>query len=119
MMLAAFICLVIFPREITITALCILILADTAASLVGRRFGKIKIFDKSLEGSAAFFVTASLSVLLLSNLFPNSPHYLLAGLLAAFIATIIEAASTVLRLDDNFSVTMTVGIVMWLAQAVI
>ncbi len=45
-LISALICALIFPKVIFVTAFTILIISDTMAALIGRKFGKHKIFKK-------------------------------------------------------------------------
>ncbi|MDY0362910.1 MAG: hypothetical protein RBR08_15790 [Desulforegulaceae bacterium] len=67
---SGFLCSLIFVNrpEIAFISLFSFILADAAAALVGIEFGKIKIRNKSLEGSLACFFTA---FVLIYFLFPG------------------------------------------------
>ena len=100
----------IFPKIIAITGFCVLIVADMAAALIGRRFGRRKFLAKTVEGSAAFFVSALLVVAFLPKI-EYAPSEYLIGAGAALVATIVEALPV--DLDDNFSVPMSFGAAMW------
>lgn len=63
-------------------AILVLTLADAAAALVGRHFGRTR---KSLEGSAAFFSVAFVIALLMLQA-------LAAALVVALVTTLMEAA---------------------------
>jgi len=52
------------PKVVFITAFSILIISDSSAALIGRRFGRRKFLRKSLQGAGAFFVTALIVVVL-------------------------------------------------------
>jgi dolichol kinase len=95
----------LFPKSIAITSLLILILSDTAAALVGKGIGRIRIFGKTLEGSAAFFVTS----LLVVWLYPNLNRF--SGTLAALGGTLIELLP--IRLNDNLSIPLVTGAIMF------
>lgn len=112
-LISAILCIVIFPKVIAITAFTILIICDTAGALFGRRFGKHPFFDKSREGSMAFIVTGIVVVLLTPKI-SNSFGEIAIGVVGVVVAGIIEAASTRLKLDDNFSIPLSAGIIMWL-----
>ena len=112
-LISACICIVIFPRIITITAFSILIISDTASALFGRRFGKNHFLDKSLEGTIAFILSAWVVVIIAPKIGSSWMEYL-PGLVAAVVGGIIEAMSVRLRVDDNFSVPLSIGIIMWL-----
>src|SRR5690606_18149757 len=49
-LLSALICALVFPKVIFVTAFTILIISDTMAALIGRKFGKRKFLRKSFEG---------------------------------------------------------------------
>ena len=56
--LAFFVVVLLFPRTVAITAMFFLSLGDAAAELGGKNFGRLRIFERSLEGSIAFFTVA-------------------------------------------------------------
>ncbi|MEZ5358751.1 MAG: SEC59/DGK1/VTE5 family protein [Candidatus Zixiibacteriota bacterium] len=95
----------LFPKPIAIAALVFIIIGDTAAALIGRRFGKHKIIGKkSFEGS--FACLASLAAV--SFLIPGLPTPV--GLAGAFVATLAELFTG--KIDDNFTVPISSGFVM-------
>ncbi|MFH1699993.1 MAG: diacylglycerol/polyprenol kinase family protein [Candidatus Zixiibacteriota bacterium] len=101
----ALICIIFFPKPIAIAALVFIIIGDTAAALVGRKYGKHKLCrKKSIEGSLACL--ASLAVV--SFLIPGLPTPI--GLVGALTATLAEAFCG--RLDDNLFVPISSGLVM-------
>ena len=109
-LLSATICVAVFPKVIVITSFAILIISDTMAALIGRRFGKHRFLTKSLEGSTAFFVSALLVVAIAPKIAYLPVEYF-AGAAAALTATIVEA--TALPVDDNLSIPLSAGAVMW------
>ncbi|MFV0626298.1 MAG: diacylglycerol/polyprenol kinase family protein [Alphaproteobacteria bacterium] len=110
-LLASLLSVILFTKEIAAFSVYIMLISDTAAALFGKAFGKTKIYDKkSLEGSLAFFTSAIISSMFLDKLIPFSYSVILACLLA----TILEIYSKKLKLDDNLSVTLTVGIILTL-----
>lgn len=111
--LSAFLCVLVFPKLITVTAFTILIISDASSALFGRAFGKHKFFDKSLEGSIAFVVSGWLVIAVAPKAIGHAAEYV-AGAIAAVVGAIVEAASVRLRLDDNLSVPVSIGITMWL-----
>ena len=59
MLIAASLTISLFSQEIAIIALTILMISDSCAALIGRKFGKIHLVGKkSLEGSLGFAVSA-------------------------------------------------------------
>ncbi len=110
-LLSAVLCVAIFPKIIFVTAFSILIVSDTMAALIGRRFGKTKFLMKSLEGSLAFFVSAMLVVLLSPKVRYSVDEYVI-GFVAGFLAMIAENISYGLA-DDNFLIPLTAGFTIW------
>jgi dolichol kinase len=95
---AGFFCYLAFAIPAAAAGMGFIILGDTAAALVGRRYGRHKFSHKSYEGSLAFFVSAALWAFIL----PDVP--LSWGLAAAALATAVEATSGLI--DDNVSVPL-------------
>ena len=114
-LLSAIICILIFPKVIVITAFAVLIISDTCAALVGRRFGRHPFFNKSLEGTTAFFVSGLLVVALAPKVAWLPAEYAI-GAAAVLIGAIVEASPV--PLDDNLSIPISIGAVMWAMYAV-
>jgi dolichol kinase len=99
--------ILLFPKSIAIASILILILSDTAAALVGKWIGKIKIFGKTLEGSMAFLLTS----LLIIWAYPNLNRF--SGSLAALGATLIEVLP--IKVSDNLTIPLAAGAIMFFA----
>ncbi len=100
--------ILLFPKPIAIVSILILILADTAAALIGKWIGKMRILGKkTLEGSMAFLLTA----LLIVWFFPNLNRF--SGSLAALGATVIELLP--IRVNDNLTIPLVAGAIMFFA----
>lgn len=110
--LSACLCVLIFPKVIVITAFTILIICDTASALLGRKFGKHPFLDKSLEGTLAFIVFGFIVVLCAPKILGMWEEYVI-GFASVIVSGIVEAMSVRLRVDDNFSVPISAGFVMW------
>ena len=110
--ISAAICVAIFPKVIMITGFTILIISDIFAALIGRKYGKRPLFDKSWEGTASFIITAMLIVFIYYSVFSLPNSYLIAGVVAAIVGGFVEAVSNVVKVDDNFSIPISVGVVM-------
>lgn len=55
-----FLSILLFPKDLACVGLVYLAVGDTAAEIVGRRFGRVKLLGpKTLEGSAACFVSSA------------------------------------------------------------
>lgn len=110
-LVSASLCVWLFPKVIVLTAFAILIISDTSAALIGRRFGRHPFFGKTREGTAAFFLTALLVVMLAPKILYLPTEYLI-GVLAALIGTFVELLSGEI-IDDNFSIPLSICLVMW------
>ncbi len=109
--ISALICVIIFPKVFFITAFSILIISDTVAALIGRKFGKHKFLAKSFEGTLSFFISASIVVFFTPKIEGNMTEYLI-GFAAAFVGAIVENISFGFA-DDNLSIPLSVGLTMW------
>lgn len=108
--ISAFFSFLIFPEKLAITGFVILVLADPAAAILGKKFGKENNLGKSFVGSVAFFTMAIVVVMLINYLFKYGTNFMYIGLVSTFFATIAEAYSKKLLLDDNISVPFSFSI---------
>ncbi len=115
-LLSACLCIFLFPKLIVITAFSILIISDTLAALIGRKIGKRPFLKKSFEGSAAFFFSAIVVVILTPKASYLPMEYAIGGI-AAIVGTVVEASGT--GIDDNLSIPLSVGGVMWLLYTIV
>lgn len=109
-LVSALLCVLFFPKVIAINAFTILIISDTTAALIGRRFGRHRFLAKSLEGSLAFFVSAVLVVLVAPKIDQLPMEYII-GFIAAAIGTVMEALPV--KIDDNLLIPLSVGLTLW------
>jgi dolichol kinase len=109
-LLSASLGILLFPKIIIITAFAIMIISDTVAALVGRKIGRHRFMQKSLEGTTAFFLSAVFVVLLTPKAEYSGAEYLI-GLVGALVGAVVEAMS--IAIDDNLSITFSIGFVMW------
>jgi len=109
-LLSACLCVLLFPKVVVITAFAILIISDSAAALIGRRYGRHKYLGKSLEGSGAFFVSALL-VIAVAPKVAYAPIEYVIGAVTAAVATVVEGVG--IQVDDNLSIPLVSGAVMW------
>ena len=95
----------IFNENTAIIGLLVLSIADSAAAIVGIKFGKTQLYSKSLEGSAAFFITATIIVFSLSS----AAAYV--NFIAVIAATVVELFSTP-RINDNLLIPMVLALIL-------
>jgi len=102
-MIAALLSTIAFDKMIAISALTFLVLGDTAAAFVGKRFGRPTYWGKSIQGSAAcFLVCLAIGSVVLADEG--------LALIGAVAATIAEALP--LPMDDNMRVPILSGLAM-------
>ena len=104
-MVSSFFVLLFFDKYVCIASILIMSYSDTAAAIIGKMYGKTKIFKKTLEGSLAFFVTSLIIILIIV------PEVNLGlGLVAILAATIVE--SLPISVDDNLSVPLVIALIL-------
>jgi dolichol kinase len=116
-LISAIIGVLIFPKIIFITAFSMLIIGDTMAALIGRKFGKHKFLFKSFEGTFAFFISSCIVVLFTPKVGYFTDEFII-GFAVAFVGAITENISFK-YIDDNFSIPLAVGFTMWILYAII
>ena len=107
LLLGALAVLLIAPHRWFVPAMLVLGLADPAASVVGRLWGRNRLGKGTWEGTAAFYLVAAA---VLAPLF---------GLQAALVAAAVVAAIEVLPtgVDDNLTIPLATALALWLAGA--
>lgn len=99
-----------YSKPVAVAALSFIIVGDSFAALIGRKFGRHRFGRKSIEGSFACLLSTAVVALLTPDL------ALPITLTGAVAATITEAVS--LKVDDNISVPIVSGLVMTLLPLV-
>lgn len=112
--ISAFLCSFFFPKSAAIAAMTVLVLGDSAAALVGGKFGRIKFstLGKSLEGSAAFFAVSVIAVFVISKIIAVESNFLMAGMLGCVAGTLAELVAKKILIDDNLLVPLMTGAVI-------
>lgn len=96
-----FLTLLLFEPEYAIGGIIYLSIGDMCAVIVGKNFGKIKIFKKTLEGSIAFVVSTILIMMLL-NFYGILNLSIIGIITGSFICTFVELLPV--RIDDNLTI---------------
>ncbi len=105
-LIGSFLCILLFDKTLAIVCLCFLTLGDLCAALIGKQWGRIKLFSrKSLEGSLACFVVCTAAALLI-GLHP------IVAITGALVATVIELLP--IGVDDNVTIPLISGLAMHL-----
>lgn len=110
-LVATFISILLFEKNIAITALTFLIFGDIFSKIFGLAFGRHKIFQKTLEGTLAYFGCVLICGFVLYTILDIPLFIILIGGIAA---PLIELFS--FQLNDNFTVSLISGSIMTVAR---
>ncbi len=117
MMIAVSISMILFSfKPVVVVALLVLGLADPAASIVGKLWGKKKLYrNKSYLGTSTFFGVAFAASIIYFSLALDgysALHIVLASIGIAAVGAVTELFS--IKIDDNFSIPFVVSIAAFL-----
>jgi dolichol kinase len=108
LLMAALLCMYAFPKPVAVVAIAFVVVGDAVAALVGRRWGRVRILDKSLEGSLACFAAC----VLIGRIYPGDAITWPMTLVGALVATLFELLP--IPLDDNLRMSLSAGFAMTL-----
>ena len=108
-MISAFFTILIFPKNIAILSLIFMSVGDTVAGLVGRRIGKLKIGEKTLEG----FLFGFLVCAIISYNYKLIPFSI--SIYGSLVGMIFEVLP--LPLDDNLKIPLSSASIMFLIES--
>ena len=108
-MISAFITILIFPKNIAILSLIFMSIGDTLAGLVGRRVGKLKIGEKTVEG----FLFGFLACALISYNYKLIPFSI--SIYGSLVGMIFEVLP--LPLDDNLKIPISSALIMYIIES--
>ncbi|APF19534.1 phosphatidate cytidylyltransferase [Caldithrix abyssi DSM 13497] len=94
---------ILFKEKQAVPALLFVALADPLAAIVGQLYGKNYFWEKTLEGSAAFYLTASAIILIFTS-------YSWWGLVVAIIVTGVELLP--MNMDDNLVIPLATAFLL-------
>lgn len=106
--LSIFLASLLFDKQTLMISVSIMLVSDSLAALIGKKWGRIKFMDKSLEGSLAFFISSFLITYL-------GTLNIITAIIVALITTLTELFSKRLRLDDNLTITLIAGFILKIA----
>ena len=108
---------ILFPPVIAAASLAVMLTGDAAAALVGRKFGKHKLVNnKSLEGLISFIVVGFLALSVVFLIMNVPAKWYIWGLVAVIAGALAELFQKQLKLDDNFTIPLSCGVVLFLAS---
>lgn len=90
--------LLFFSSPYAIGGIVFLSIGDMSAVLIGKNFGRIRIYGKTLEGAVAFAVSTAVALLLLRN-YQIIDLNISGIIISSIICAIIELLP--LKIDDN------------------
>jgi dolichol kinase len=117
--LASMLALAIFPKPVGVLSILFLAIGDPLASLVGILYGKRSIrigHGKSLIGTLAGVAACTLTTLIFLKVYPvivSDSAWIGLSLIGGLAGGLAELAP--FDMDDNFTIPMISGFVMWLA----
>ncbi len=103
--LGCFIVVVLFPPLLAIASIMVLSISDALSTLVGKLYGKHKLFinkRKTWEGSTVFFISCFIILCFFINPF------------RAFVASIVITLIEMLPEKDNLTVPFATGVLLYL-----
>ncbi|MEE9165948.1 MAG: hypothetical protein V3U24_00580 [Candidatus Neomarinimicrobiota bacterium] len=106
----SFLTVLIFEKHPAVFALLLLALADSTAALVGKRWGRTPLVEKTVEGTATFLAIA----ILLAVIVPGIPKF--PAILAALVASVVELVPS--PVDDNVMIPLSAGLTIALVSLI-
>ena len=107
LLLAALIAIEVFPQPLAAAALGFTVLGDAMGALVGKGWGRRKVFNKSLEGALGCLCACLLWGAVVVAVAHVPWSVVIAG---AAVATFVEVLP--IPLDDNLGITLAAGYTM-------
>lgn len=107
--------ILLLPREIAIASMFYLSIGDSMAAIIGKKYGKVKILNKTLEGSLSCFILCFFVSLFFFNW--------KISMIGAIFTTLIELFSSgdfrsPLLLDDNLLIPLLSGGILLLSTRI-
>lgn len=107
---AAIITTLLFPKELAVIGMTIVLISDTCAAIFGKMFGTRRLYaSKSLEGTVMFFLSALYVMVAFDGMYPLGA----SGVAACTFAALCELYEKAIRVDDNFSVPLVVCLTLF------
>lgn len=113
-MIAILLTIITFPKPVAVTAVLILAISDPLSAVIGIKFGRKRVFaHKSLEGSAAFFLSSFFicHLILAISLPVFTWKITMVSLLLATLSSIVETLP--IKLDDNLTIPLSTSFLLW------
>ena len=111
LLLASLAVFLLFEKYVAITSLLFLSIGDLMATVIGGKYGRQVVFNKSLEGSLGCLATCLLIGILMTRISPTM--VLPVAIVGAVSATIVELLP--IPIDDNLTIPLFSAGIMTLA----
>jgi len=99
---------ILFDRDIAVAGMIFLGVGDACAGMVGERWGRHKILSKSMEGTAAFFVSSVIVGLIFQYVVLDISFMVLV--VGALCAAVVELLP--LPINDNLAIPLLSAAIM-------
>lgn len=106
-----FICVLIFPKPLAITSMLVIIICDSFAAIIGKVYGRHFIKNKTLEGSAAFFLSGAAVIMLTPKMTQDVSEYYI-GFISVFFTSVFELLP--FKIDDNIIIPVFFGMTYYI-----
>jgi dolichol kinase len=107
-LLSSLVTILFFDKPVAVASILLLCISDPLASICGRMLGRRMFFGKSIEGSAAFF----LSAIAILQFFPFKQPAIFSAALAATAAELFSSRFV----DDNLSIPIVTALALTVLQ---
>lgn len=118
-LISSFLVICFSDKMTAMIAISVLVIADSFAAIIGKIYGKTKLYDKTLEGSTAFFVSGIITGFVVLYLFHQKPAFYISHITVMLFATYIELISSKIKIDDNFLIPLIIAISMYLIKVIV
>lgn len=112
---AVLLTIITFPKPIALVAIYTLAIADPLSAIIGIKYGNKRIVPhKSLEGSAAFFVSTFLITLGVLSVYTGGVSF--GIFMVTFVVALVSSTFEMLplKLDDNLTIPLFTAFVLWI-----
>lgn len=105
LLIGIFFTILFFDKAVAVTAMIFVIVADALGALIGRIWGRHRLYgNKTVEGSIVFFLTGLGVVLLMMR------DHIFIGIIGVIVAGIVDIF--IQKIDDNLTIPLGAGAVM-------
>ena len=96
----------LFDKQTAIVSLLVMSLSDSAAAIIGIKYGTTKLINKSLEGTFSFIITAFIIIYI------TMPYLNIFFIIIISIITSLAELLSIYKINDNILVPITLGLML-------